>query len=413
LKRKTDYLCEQANRQLSAKADNIEDYYELVSLAQRLSSVSLLLNDQAKQTDQPGLMLASENAACLSTRLREKADQLRALCENAKNWEGDIKRAGENLRRRLETANQKPVKALEISPLNVSRLSPVPSEYCSSEIQVIKDKLQSFKFDDNGEPGLLRQQLQDYNKLRDQLKAAVQSEKLSRQISEVTARTKPPTASYTTINDFDKKIEPLLIITPQPTLNSQKSSTSLTPKIDHYNRQMALESHSLPGGALIRPSKANLSKAKISEEESNAARIAKIRDLRDVLSLLTFDRQFHQIADDCSQALDECEKVLVTLQETPNLADQVELNEQLNLRMEDIYPDIEKTDDMTSTALQKAPTHQAHTAASRVSSLLYDRWETVRVRLATRQNLLEIQILEDEQYKRMVEGYKSEQASPI
>ena len=74
--------------------------------------------DQAKQTDQPGLMLASENAACLSTRLREKADQLRALCENAKNWEGDIKRAGENLRRRLETANQKPVKALEISPLN-------------------------------------------------------------------------------------------------------------------------------------------------------------------------------------------------------------------------------------------------------------------------------------------------------
>ena len=97
---------------------------------------------------------------------------------------------------------------------------------------MIKDKLQSFKFDDNGEPGLLRQQLQDYNKLRDQLKAAVQvqnpsknrtltfqSEKLSRQISEVTAKTKPATASYTTINDFDKKIEPLLIITPQPTLN--------------------------------------------------------------------------------------------------------------------------------------------------------------------------------------------------
>ena len=96
-------------------------------------------------------------------------------------------------------------------------------------------------------------------------------------------------------------------------IHSQKSSTSLTPKIDHYNRQMALESHSPQycGGALSRPSKANLSKAKISEEESNAARIAKIRDLRDVLSLLTFDRQFHQIADDCSQALDECEKVLV------------------------------------------------------------------------------------------------------
>ena len=75
---------------------------------------------------------------------------------------------------------------------------------------------------------------------------------------------------------------------------------------------MALESSpQCGGGALRSSSKGNLSKAKISEEESNAARIAKIRDLRDVLSLLTFDRQFHQIADDCSQALDECEKVLV------------------------------------------------------------------------------------------------------
>ena len=56
----------------------------------------------------------------------------------------------------------------------------------------------------------------------------------------------------------------------------------------------------------------------------------------------------------------------------------------------------------------------AHLSASRVAALLYDRWETVRVRLATRQNLLEIQILEDEQYKRMVEGYKSSgQPSPL
>jgi hypothetical protein len=82
--------------------------------------------------------------------------------------------------------------------------------------------------------------------------------------------------------------------------------------------------------------------------------------------------------------------------------------------MEDIYPDIDKTDAMTSTALTQAPNKHAHLAASRVAALLYDRWETVRVRLATRQNLLEIQILEDEQYKRMVEGYKSSgQPSPL
>ena len=48
-------------------------------------------------------------------------------------------------------------------------------------------------------------------------------------------------------------------------------------------------------------------------------------------------------------------QIFKTLQETPNLADQIELNEQLNLRMEDIYPDIDKTDAMTSTALTQAP----------------------------------------------------------
>ena len=58
-------------------------------------------------------------------------------------------------------------------------------------------------------------------------------------------------------------------------------------------------------------------------------------------------------------------------------------------------------------------TNSGRVAAIRVSSLLFDRWETIRVRLATRQNIIEIQILEDEQYKRMVEGYKSEQTSPV
>ena len=60
-------------------------------------------------------MLASENAACLSMRLSEKADQLRSLCDNAKTWEGDIKRAGQNLRRRLEQA-QRPKKVTIETP---------------------------------------------------------------------------------------------------------------------------------------------------------------------------------------------------------------------------------------------------------------------------------------------------------
>merc|ERR1712176_31871 len=131
----------------------------------------------------------------------------------------------------------------------------------------------------------------------------------------------------------------------------------------------------------------------MGSEESDALRVAKKRDLREMINWLKFDHEFYQMANNCEQALNECEKVLLTLQETPNLSDQ--------------------TDHMTSTAIAHAPNQKAKTAATRVSSLLYDRWETVRVRLATRQNLLEIQILEDEQYKRMVEGYKSEQTSPI
>ena len=52
-------------------------------------------------------------------------------------------------------------------------MSPIPSE-CGSEVEKIKRKLQTFKFDDNGVPGLLRQQLEDYKELRKQLKSAVQ-----------------------------------------------------------------------------------------------------------------------------------------------------------------------------------------------------------------------------------------------
>ena len=49
---------------------------------------------------------------------------------------------------------------------------------------------------------------------------------------------------------------------------------------------------------------------KISEEESNAARIAKVRDLRDVINHLEFDQPLYNLASNCNQALDECEQVL-------------------------------------------------------------------------------------------------------
>ena len=68
-----------------------------------------MILEQATKLNQPGLMLASENAQCLSMRLKEKAEQLRHLCDNAKTWDADMKRAGANLRRRLEAARPKKV----------------------------------------------------------------------------------------------------------------------------------------------------------------------------------------------------------------------------------------------------------------------------------------------------------------
>jgi len=449
--------------------DEVDDFYELISLADRLSSVSKQLQEEANKMGMKSLKLAAEDTECLSTRLRAKAEALKSLSVNAKSWEGDIKRANKNLKNRIDGSTSlqpQSTPKIDISPPQIvmtsrDAMSPIPSE-CGSEVEKIKRKLQTFKFDDNGVPGLLRQQLEDYKELRKQLKSAVQSAELSKEISEVSNKpskrrvrygsSKP---SYTLISPKSSKsqmentvkstsgnslqqvdsnkMEPLLIITPHHDISDNNSSTSITPKIDHYNRKMKNQVHSpltpLSGvsGATVQirsppvvdhstsePIKPKSETRKISEEESNAARIAKVRDLRDVISHLEFDQPLYNLANNCNQALDECEQVLQAFQsETPRLIDQIELNDQLNQRMEDIYPDIEKTDDISSTAVKKATTQKSRVAAIRVSSLLFDRWETIRVRLATRQNIIEIQILEDEQYKRMVEGYKSEQTSPV
>ena len=54
----------------------------------------------------------------------------------------------------------------------------------------------------------------------------------------------------------------------------------------------------------------------------------------------------------------------------------------------------------------------AQNGARKLPGLLFDRWDTIRVRSANKQNVIEIQMLECEQYRRMVDGYKSEQVSP-
>lgn len=61
------------------------------------------------------LLLAAEDSDCLSSRLRVKAQALRTLSNNAKNWEYDIKRASQNLKQKIEQSQFNPP-MIQITP---------------------------------------------------------------------------------------------------------------------------------------------------------------------------------------------------------------------------------------------------------------------------------------------------------
>ncbi|CAK8680522.1 unnamed protein product [Clavelina lepadiformis] len=52
--------------------------------------------------------------------------------------------------------------------------------------------------------------------------------------------------------------------------------------------------------------------------------------------------------------------------------------------------------------------HTGRDAFNAAVSVLYDRWDTIRMQATSKQNTVEIKILEEEQYRRMVEAYRAE-----
>jgi len=62
------------------------------------------------------LLHAAEDSDCLSGKLRAKAQALRNLSNNAKNWEYDMKRASQNLKQKIEYQNQFKPPTIQITP---------------------------------------------------------------------------------------------------------------------------------------------------------------------------------------------------------------------------------------------------------------------------------------------------------
>ena len=203
-----------------------------------------------------------------------------------------------------------------ISALN-REITPSPRSYSDNvEVQRIRNQLKSFVFDDKGEPSLLRQQLSDYKELRKQLQNAMKSADLSRKISEASTenKRKSPLISPKTENQQKspiispkvipepEKVESLLMIRP----SSQLSQSA--PRINIESPEQ-LASATVENSINSRTNK-NSPRAIDNDEAWESQRQAKVRDIRAILQLLKYDKDFYKLSTDCATALDECEKVL-------------------------------------------------------------------------------------------------------
>ena len=72
--------------------------------------------NKERNAEDKSLLLAAENAECMSHRLRNKAQTLRNLSNNAKTWESDLKRASENLKVKIDTQSRVKTPVIHISP---------------------------------------------------------------------------------------------------------------------------------------------------------------------------------------------------------------------------------------------------------------------------------------------------------
>ena len=99
-----------------------------------------------------------------------------------------------------------------------------------------------------------------------------------------------------------EKVESLLMIRP----NSQLSQSA--PRINIESPEQ-LVSATVENSINSRTNK-NSPRAIDNDEAWESQRQAKVRDIRAILQLLKYDKDFYKLSTDCATALDECEKVL-------------------------------------------------------------------------------------------------------
>ena len=220
-----------------------------------------------------------------------------------------------------------------------SKLSP---EASYSEVERLRKKLRSFTFADLGESKLLSQQLEDYKELHKQLKAAVQSAKMSQKISEVSnppkkhsprfsnksispaassvQKTSAPALNGTGDAPLPQatKLEPLLVVASSNTggasaeywTNNDSSQSSWTPRVAPSRSPASIKS---PATIPTSPQFANGHHAQgppTNRTTTSSTRSLKSTDLAAALEQLTFAPEFQRLCQNSATALDECEQVL-------------------------------------------------------------------------------------------------------
>lgn len=129
------------------------------------------------------------------------------------------------------------------------------------------------------------------------MKNALKSADLSKKISEASNHS-VKSIKTKHVENVTKPGETLLIVNPNPTVQ-------VRPDAINEHQHMSYNSAGLkPNIKLYQPVQ------NLAANNEDAIGSSKIRDIRELLSFVTFDEKFYTICNNCATALDECDQVL-------------------------------------------------------------------------------------------------------
>ncbi|XP_077969764.1 nesprin-1-like isoform X1 [Styela clava] len=127
-----------------------------------------------------------------------------------------------------------------------------------------------------------------------------------------------------------------------------------------------------------------------------------------VKELLSSFREQDNVRSDIQEItmkLNECQERLDAPEMQMSLQEQFDQNQALLDEINLLQSKLESVERWTSSL---AHDYGGKETLNATVSVLYDRWDTMRMQATSKQNVIEIKMLEEEQYCRMVEAYKAE-----